>query len=64
MENLEEYAERLKNIKKKNIEQQPFMKKQVYFTDKQWDIITAFIGILLAIGMTVSVVMIVTKILN
>lgn len=64
MENLEEYAERLKNIKKKNIEQQTFIKKHLYFTDKQWDLITAFIGILLALGMTVSVVLVVTKILN
>lgn len=39
MENLEEYAERLKNI-------QEFIKKNLYFNDNQWNLITVFFGII------------------
>lgn len=63
MENLEEYAERIRNIKK-NAKHETFMKKRLYFTDSQWDLITVFFGMLLAVGMTVMVVVIVQKILN
>ena len=62
MDNLEEYAERIKNIKKKNVKQQNFIKKHLYFTDSQWDLITVFFGILLAVGMSVSIVLLVTRI--
>ena len=64
MENLEEYAERIRNIKRKTLKQADFIKKEMYFTDKQWDLITVFFGILLAIAMTVTVVVIVNKILS
>lgn len=57
MENLEEYAERLKNI-------QEFIKKNLYFNDNQWNLITVFFGIILAVGMTVTIVLIVTRILK
>ena len=64
MENLEEYAERIRNIKRKTLKQEDFIKKEMYFTDKQWALITVFFGILLAIAMTVTVVVIVNKILS
>ena len=64
MENLEEYAERIRNIKRKTLKQEDFIKKEMYFTDKQWDLITVLFGILLAIAMTVTVVVIVNKILS
>ena len=31
MENLEEYAERLKNIRRRNVGRQEFIKKNLYF---------------------------------
>lgn len=64
MENLEEYAERIRNIKRKTLKQEDFIKKEFYFTDKQWNLITVFFGILLAVAMTVTVVVIVTKIFD
>ncbi len=33
MENLEEYAERLKNIRRRNVGRQEFIKKNLYFND-------------------------------
>lgn len=64
MENLEEYAERLKNIRRRNVGQQEFIKKNLYFNDNQWNLITVFFGIILAVGMTVTIVLIVTRILK
>ena len=64
MENLEEYAERIRNIKRKTLKQEDFIKKEMYFTDQEGDLITIFFGILLAIAMTVTVVVIVNKILS
>lgn len=54
MENLEEYAERLKNIRRRNVGRQEFIKKNFYFNDNQWNLITVFFGIILAFGMTVT----------
>lgn len=64
MENLEEYAERLKNIRRRNVGRQEFIKKNLYFNDNQWNLITVFFGIILAVGMTVTIVLIVTRILK
>ena len=64
MENLEEYAERLKNIRRRNVGRQEFIKKNLYFNDNQWNLITVFLGIILAVGMTVTIVLIVTRILK
>lgn len=64
MENLEEYAERLKNIRRRNVGRQEFIKKNLYFNDNQWNLITVFFGIILAVGMTVIIVLIVTRILK
>ena len=64
MENLEEYAERLKNIRGRNVGRQEFIKKNLYFNDNQWNLITVFFGIILAVGMTVTIVLIVTRILK
>ena len=64
MENLEEYAERLKNIRRRNVGRQEFIKKNLYFNDNQWNLIIVFFGIILAVGMTVTIVLIVTRILK
>lgn len=64
MENLEEYAERLKNIRRRNVGRQEFIKKNLYFNDNQWNLIIVFFGIILAVGMTVIIVLIVTRILK
>ena len=64
MENLEEYAERLKNIRRRNVGRQEFIKKNLYYNDNQWNLITVFFGIILAVGMTVTIVLIVTRILK
>ena len=64
MENLEEYAERLKNIRRRNVCRQEFIKKNLYYNDNQWNLITVFFGIILAVGMTVTIVLIVTRILK
>lgn len=64
MENLEEYAERLKNIRRRNVGRQEFIKKNLYFNDNQWNLITVFFGIILVVGMTVTIVLIVTRILK
>lgn len=64
MDNLEEYAERLKNIRRRNVGRQEFIKKNLYFNDNQWNLITVFFGIILAVGMTVTIVLIVTRILK
>ena len=64
MENLEEYAERLKNIRRRNVGRQEFIKKNLYFHDNQWNLITVFFAIILAVGMTVTIVLIVTRILK
>lgn len=64
MENLEEYAERLKNIRRRNVGRQEFIKKNLYFNDNQWNLITVFFGIILAVGMTVTIVLIVTRIIK
>ena len=50
--------------KEENIDDGNKIHKKYFFNDFQWDIITSFIGITIAVGMTFLIVLLVRKIFD